>query len=120
MKSKFIIAEVKTIGVEFIDSEDINGENVKETVWVKKIVPIKEVSLNARLIWEDEFLGKKKEEILKKYKGFVEKDFKNTGELRNQLDIDILLNNVLERSGLEPINEEHIEALVADIKKGEI
>jgi hypothetical protein len=67
-----------------------------------------------------ELMGKSKDEIMEEYKGFIEDDFKNTGELKAQLDFDILLNNVLERTGLEPKNEEHIESLIEDMKKEEM
>ncbi len=106
--------------IKIINSEDASGNKIKETLYsgTSDENPLREVSLSAREMWYSKFMGMSKNEIMKKYISFKNSDFENTGELKEQFDFDILLNNVLKRIGLQPHNGEHIESLINDLKKG--
>ena len=57
-----------------------------------------------------------KENIMKRFPGLKSEDFKYTGDLKYQVDFDILLNNYLIRSGLEPQNGEHLEEIIKELQ----
>ncbi len=105
-------------GIRIIDSEDEFGDRIKETLYLgtSDKNPLKDVSLLARRLWYSEFIGMDKGGIMEKYESFRDSDFENTGELKEQFDFDILLNNLLKRVGLQPHNGEHIESLINDLK----
>ena len=112
--------ELKEMHISLIDSLDALGNKVIETVYEGDMYqnPLKGVSLLGREVWFHKFKGMSQEEILKKYPGFIDEDFKNTGELLRSFDFDILLNNFLKRVNLQPQNGEDIEKLIDDLKSG--
>ncbi len=97
-------------------SDDFNNPN-----W--NYSPIQNLKINLREMFSDSILSeideRSKEEILKSFPGFKEEDFKDTGELKYQVDFDILLNNYLIREGLEPNKGEHLEEILLELKNNE-
>ena len=110
--------------------DDFYDEDVVESVFYKLppsgFNPVKNLSEVDRMTFkgvitadlpDDEITS---ENIMKNYPGFRPEDFKNTGKLLYQVDFDILLNNLLLRTGLEPHNGEQLDGLIDDLERGDL
>ncbi len=103
---------------------EVNEEGQRELVFPDfPVRPIKALSVDVRNDFQNAILAetggeRTKRAILSAFPGLQEEDFKNTGSLEDDIDFQILLNNYLERSGLNPQNGEQLERIVEDLKEG--
>ncbi len=102
---------------------ELNEQGQRELVFPDfPVRPIKALSVDERNDFQNAILaetgGKRtREAILSAFPELQEEDFANTGNLQDDIDFQILLNNYLERAELDPQNGEHLEVIIADLKK---
>ncbi len=112
---------LKKLGLKIEKTFDENsGKEYNETVF-PGINSMQNIKPALREYFREKITGGRDDigagEIRKNFPGIREEDFKNTGHLKYQADFDILLFNILTRTGLEPINGQQIDELIDDLKK---
>lgn len=107
---------LKKIGATVETNEAGQQELVFNTLPVR---PIKNLSVDDREYFKSVILktaGNDPKTIMEKFPGIKTEDFENTGKLENSIDFQILLNNILTRTGLEPNNGEHLDQIINDLQ----